>query len=162
MAEQPATERAVHPVYPATAWGVDPLAFDGAVTLARQPSQQAASTYQRIWLVSATADLSLYPAQAAAVDTRAAPGRVHACRHAGLPRRAGDRRGAAVSRPRLGMSVAVGGLVAGAGAGHVLYPAWLAWRTRRAAGGGRVGRPGGIGTRRPTSPCWFRPIGRRA
>ena len=31
--------------------------------------QQAASTYQRIWLVSATADLSLYPAQAAVVDT---------------------------------------------------------------------------------------------
>jgi len=41
-----------------------------------------------------------------------------------------------VSRPRLGMSLAVGALVAGAGAGHVLYPTWLAWRTR----GGR-GRP---------------------
>jgi poly-beta-1,6-N-acetyl-D-glucosamine synthase len=34
------------------------------------------------------------------------------------------------------MSLAVGVLLAGAGAGHVLYPTWLAWRTR----GGR-GRP---------------------
>ncbi len=30
--------------------------------------EQAASEYQRIWLVSVTADQSLYPAQAAAVD----------------------------------------------------------------------------------------------
>ncbi len=37
---------------------------------------------------------------------------------------------------RLGTSVAVGALVAGASAGHVLYPAWLAWRTR--GGRGRV------------------------
>jgi hypothetical protein len=48
---------------------VDPLRFDGAVTLTTGSVQQAASTYQRIWLVSATADLSLYPTQAAAIDT---------------------------------------------------------------------------------------------
>jgi len=41
-----------------------------------------------------------------------------------------------MSRPRLGTSVVVGGLVATATAGHVLYPAWLAWRTR--GGRGRV------------------------
>ncbi len=41
-----------------------------------------------------------------------------------------------MSRPRLGTSAAVGALVAGATAGHVLYPAWLAWRTR--GGRGRV------------------------
>jgi biofilm PGA synthesis N-glycosyltransferase PgaC len=35
------------------------------------------------------------------------------------------------------MSVAVGVLVAGATAGHLLYPAWLAWRTR--GGRGRTG-----------------------
>jgi mannosyltransferase len=69
ITQKPATERAVHPVYPATAWGVDPLRFDGAVTLGSGAVQQAASTYHRIWLVSATADLSLYPAQAALVDT---------------------------------------------------------------------------------------------
>lgn len=40
------------------------------------------------------------------------------------------------------MSLAVGALVAGATAGHLVYPAWLAWRTR----GGR-GRDGA--TRRP-------------
>jgi biofilm PGA synthesis N-glycosyltransferase PgaC len=35
-----------------------------------------------------------------------------------------------VIRPRPGMSLLVGGLVAAATAGHLLYPAWLAWRTR--------------------------------
>ena len=41
-----------------------------------------------------------------------------------------------MSRPRLGTSVVVGGLLAVAATGHVLYPAWLAWRTR--GGRGRV------------------------
>jgi mannosyltransferase len=68
MADNPATERAVLPVYPATGWGVDPLYFDGAVSLPSGAVTQAATKYQRIWLVSATADLSLYPVQAAAVD----------------------------------------------------------------------------------------------
>jgi mannosyltransferase len=68
MGERPAAERAVHPVYPATAWGVDPLAFDGSVSFKQDAIEQAASSYRRIWLVSATADLSLYPGQAAAVD----------------------------------------------------------------------------------------------
>jgi len=39
-----------------------------------------------------------------------------------------------VSRPRLGTSAAVGALVTGATAGHLLYPAWLAWRTRGGRG----------------------------
>jgi len=69
LTQRPATEREVHPVYPATAWGVDPLRFDGGVTLGSGAVQQAASTYQRIWLVSATADLSLYPSQAASVES---------------------------------------------------------------------------------------------
>jgi biofilm PGA synthesis N-glycosyltransferase PgaC len=42
-----------------------------------------------------------------------------------------------VSRPRLGTSVVVGALVAAASAGHLLYPAWLAWRTR--GGRGKAG-----------------------
>ena len=33
MADRPATERIVHPVYPATAWGIDPLYFDSNVPL---------------------------------------------------------------------------------------------------------------------------------
>ena len=37
---------------------------------------------------------------------------------------------------RPGARIAVGALVAGASAGHLLYPAWLAWRTR--GGRGRV------------------------
>jgi poly-beta-1,6-N-acetyl-D-glucosamine synthase len=51
-----------------------------------------------------------------------------------------------LSRPRLGTSVIVGGLLATASAGHVLYPAWLAWRTRggrgRGAGVPAAPRPG--------------------
>jgi mannosyltransferase len=76
IGEKPAAERDVHPVYPATAWGVDPLAFDGSVSFKPGAIEQAASKYQRIWLLSATADLSLYPGQAAAVES--------ALRHAGF------------------------------------------------------------------------------
>ena len=38
--------------------------FDGSVALDPDAIERAASKYQRIWLLSATADLSLYPAQA--------------------------------------------------------------------------------------------------
>ena len=41
-----------------------------------------------------------------------------------------------MSRPCLGTSLLVGGLVAAAASGHLLYPAWLAWRTR--GGRGRI------------------------
>ncbi len=68
LAERLATERAAHPVYPATAWGVDPLYFDGSVAMPSSAVELAASKYQRIWLVSATADLSLYSTQAEAID----------------------------------------------------------------------------------------------
>jgi mannosyltransferase len=67
LAGRPATERILHPVYPATEWGVDPLSFDLGVPLPSQAVEQAASKYHRIWLVSASADPSLYPGQAAAV-----------------------------------------------------------------------------------------------
>ena len=51
-----------------------------------------------------------------------------------------------MSRPHLGTSLLVGGLAAAAASGHLLYPAWLAWRTR--GGRGRVPaapRPAGPG-----------------
>jgi len=44
-----------------------------------------------------------------------------------------------VSRLRPGTSLLVGGLVVTATAGHLLYPAWLAWRTR--GGRGMVAEP---------------------
>ena len=56
-----------------------------------------------------------------------------------------------MSRPRLGMSLAVGALVAGASAGHLIYPAWLAWRTR--GGRGKYG-----GTQRPEVPGTTAPL----
>lgn len=51
-------------------------------------------------------------------------------------------------RPSLGTSVVVGGLAVAATAGHVLYPAWLAWRTR--GGRGRPVAPPGTGE--PSAP----------
>jgi hypothetical protein len=68
MADRPAAERALHPVYPATAWGVDPLAFDGNEPFGGSGIERAASRYQRIWVLSATADLSLYPTVAASMN----------------------------------------------------------------------------------------------
>ncbi len=68
MADRPTAERDVHPVYPATGWGVDPLAFDGSVPVTGSAVERASSGYQRIWVLSATADLSLYPAEAATLD----------------------------------------------------------------------------------------------
>ena len=68
MAQKPGTEKLVHPVYPGTAWGVDPLSFDGYVKLPPDAVEAAASKYQRIWLVTATADRSLDPAGVASVE----------------------------------------------------------------------------------------------
>ena len=42
MGQRPVAEPAVHPVYPATAWGVDPLAFDGSVSFKQDAIEQAA------------------------------------------------------------------------------------------------------------------------
>jgi mannosyltransferase len=68
MADKPATERLVQPVYPGTAWGVDPLYFDGSVQLPSGAVERAASKYKRIWLVSATADRALNPGGFAATQ----------------------------------------------------------------------------------------------
>jgi mannosyltransferase len=68
VAGWPAARHSLHPVYPATAWGVDPLVFDGNVAMPADAVEQAAAGYQCIWLVSATADRSLYPAEAASID----------------------------------------------------------------------------------------------
>ena len=45
-------------------------------------------------------------------------------------------------RPRLGTSATVCALAVGATSGHLLYPAWLAWRTR--GGRGRVTEEAGL------------------
>lgn len=68
MADRPGTRSDVHPVYPSTAWGVDPLHFDGDVPLRAEAIASAASSYGRVWLLSVTADQRLYPDQAALVE----------------------------------------------------------------------------------------------
>ena len=90
---------------------------------------ERASSYRRIWQLPRGTSLDRAqrpPVRSLAAAWRRSP------------------KGAAMSRPRLGISVAVGGLLAAATAGHVLYPAWLAWRTR--GGRGKVAvAPGAAG-----------------
>jgi mannosyltransferase len=67
LQNRPATRADVHPVYPALAWGVDPLYFDGSITLNPDDVERAAQSYGRIWLVSVTADQKLYPGESNAI-----------------------------------------------------------------------------------------------
>ena len=90
MAQKPATERAVHPVYPATAWGVDPLYFDGGV-----PLPPAAVQTGRLDVPAHLArerhgrPLPCTRPQAAAVEAALRRAGFTPAGHAGLPR--GDR-----------------------------------------------------------------------
>jgi uncharacterized membrane protein len=68
MAGQPAARAKVHPVYPAKAWGVDPLYFDGSVSLRPSDVARTAPNYGRIWFVSATADQKLYSSGASSIE----------------------------------------------------------------------------------------------
>ena len=76
MAGQPNARAKVQPVYPAKAWGVDPLYFDGSVSLNAGDVERTAPNYQRIWFLSATADQKLYSSGAASIEA--------ALRHAGF------------------------------------------------------------------------------
>jgi mannosyltransferase len=68
MAGQPAARSEVRPVYPALAWGVDPLYFDGNVPMSADAVQRALSGFGRVWYLSVTADQKLYPEEAASVE----------------------------------------------------------------------------------------------
>ena len=66
MDEGSLAERALHPIFPATAWGVGPWAFDGSVACQLDALEQVPSSCRRAWHQSAPADLSQHPAQSAA------------------------------------------------------------------------------------------------
>jgi mannosyltransferase len=68
MAGRPAARARVDPVYPAMAWGVDPLYFDGNVSLTGADVERTGPSYGRIWLLSATADQKLYPSSWASIE----------------------------------------------------------------------------------------------
>lgn len=68
MAGQPAARAKVDPVYPALQWGVDPLYFDGSVSLTGSAVERTAPKFGRIWLLSATADQKLYPGGWASIE----------------------------------------------------------------------------------------------
>jgi hypothetical protein len=67
-----ADDPTAHPIDPARACRVDPLALRGRVSCNQDAIEQAASRFQRIWFLRATADLSLGAVRAASLD--AAPG----------------------------------------------------------------------------------------
>jgi uncharacterized membrane protein len=68
MADRPDARAKVHPVYPAKAWGVDPLYFDGSVSLNAGDVERTAPNFGRIWLLSATADQKLYASGALSIE----------------------------------------------------------------------------------------------
>jgi hypothetical protein len=63
-----ADDPTAHPIDPARACRVDPLALRGRVSCNQDAIGQAASRYQRTWFLSATADLSLDPVRGASLD----------------------------------------------------------------------------------------------
>jgi mannosyltransferase len=67
MADQPDARAKVHPVYPGKGWGVDPLYFDGSVSLTPGDVNRTAPNFGRIWLLSATADQKLYAGGASSI-----------------------------------------------------------------------------------------------
>ena len=113
MDQRPSVACAVQTVYRATAWDVDSLAFDGNVPYAAGcRSSVRPRGPSTVGIPIATTGRSSHGVAEVTEE------------------------GAAMSRLRLGSSVVVGGLLAAATAGHVLYPAWLAWRTRGGRGRG--------------------------
>lgn len=63
--QDPAAEQRLRPVYPAVAWGADPLRFDTHYYVFNAPEiARAAAGYRRVWLVLSQSDL--YPAQLSA------------------------------------------------------------------------------------------------
>ena len=126
----------VQPVYPATAWGVDPLAFDGNVSFSPAGSRAGG--------LVVPADLARQrDGRPLLVPGAGGVGRRLPCDAPGsrptAPRcsaGSGDGRGAAVSRRAPGDERWPSApWWRAASAGHVLYPAWLAWRTRGGRGG---------------------------
>jgi hypothetical protein len=67
MDDNPARAK-VQPVYPAMAWGRDPLYYDSNIPLTGGDVERASRNYGRIWLLSATADQKLYPSGLAVLE----------------------------------------------------------------------------------------------
>ena len=68
MAGQTDARAKVRPVYPSIDWGVNPLYFDGNVSLSARDVERTTPGFGRIWFLSATADQKLYSSGAASIE----------------------------------------------------------------------------------------------
>jgi uncharacterized membrane protein len=65
----PTAQRTLRPVFPSLAFGVNPLYFDGSLSITKADVQRSATAYHRVWFVLATADKHLYPGNEASVQS---------------------------------------------------------------------------------------------
>jgi mannosyltransferase len=68
LEEHPRARGALHPVDPSLPWGVNPLYFDGNVSISEADVERSAVGFPRVWLVIVSADQHLYPASTSAVE----------------------------------------------------------------------------------------------
>jgi uncharacterized membrane protein len=69
LRDYPAAQRTLHPVYPSLAFGVNPLYFDGSLSLTKADVVHSAAAYNRVWFVLVTADTHLYPGEEGSVQS---------------------------------------------------------------------------------------------
>jgi hypothetical protein len=69
LRDYPEAQRTLRPVFPSLAFGVNPLYFDGSLSITRADVQRSAPKYHRVWFVLVTADKHLYPGNEASVQS---------------------------------------------------------------------------------------------
>jgi hypothetical protein len=69
LRDHPVAQRTLHPVFPSLAFGVNPLYFDGSLSITKADVVRAAAAYHRVWFVLVTADKHLYPGGEASVQS---------------------------------------------------------------------------------------------
>jgi uncharacterized membrane protein len=69
LRDYPEAQRTLRPVYPSLAFGVNPLYFDGSLSITKVDVERSATAFHRVWFVLATADKHLYPSNEASVQS---------------------------------------------------------------------------------------------
>jgi uncharacterized membrane protein len=68
LRDYPEAQRTLRPVFPSLAFGVNPLYFDGSLSITKADVLRSASKYHRVWFVLVTADKHLYTGNEASVQ----------------------------------------------------------------------------------------------
>jgi uncharacterized membrane protein len=68
LRDHPVAQRTLRPVYPSLAFGVNPLYFDGSLSITKADVVRSATAFHRVWFVLVTADKHLYPSGEASVQ----------------------------------------------------------------------------------------------